>query len=123
MAHRYARASVVVSNNFFKQYKQYQFCNKNVNTDLVSPNKFIFSTIVYDNEYKSIKRVTNAALSVYNRAHNDFMPCIDEIKIENIQISDIIHAPEPLRLNHPVIKSTSFFDKSGVFDDPIRMFA
>ena len=121
MAHRYARACVVVSNNFFKQYKQTQFGNKNVNMDLVSPNKFVFSSVVYDNEYKSIVRVTNAALSVYNRAHNDFMPCIEEIKIENVHISNIIHAPEPLRLNYPVLKSTSFFNKSGIFDDPIRI--
>tara|TARA_B100001094_G_C18194596_1_gene809741 strand:- start:4237 stop:4611 length:375 start_codon:yes stop_codon:yes gene_type:complete len=124
MAYRYARATVVVSKNFFNQYKNYPFGAHNVLIDKVSPNKFIFSTDIYDNEPQSIKRVTNAALAVYNRAHNDFMPCIDKIFIENVHISESFNEPEPIHLNNPVINSVNVKQSTlPIFDDPIRMFA
>jgi hypothetical protein len=77
---------------------------------------------MYDNEHRSIKRVTNAALAVYNRAFNDFMPCIDEIVIENVHISKSFKDPEPIHLNNPVINSINV-KQLPIFDDPIRMFA
>lgn len=124
MACRYAQATVIVSKNFFKQYKNYPFASNNVLTEKVFPNKFIFTTEMCDNELRSIKRVTTAAFTVYNRAFNDFMPCIDQIVIENVHMSKSFKESGQIHLNNPVINSINVKQSIlPIFDDPIRMFA
>ena len=84
MAYRHAHACVEVSKRFFNKYKNYPFGCKDVVMDVIKPNQFFFTTEVYDNEPKSIRRVTNAAISVYQRGYNDSMSCVDKITIKSV---------------------------------------
>ena len=93
MASMYARACIRVSNRFFNMYHDYPFPRTNVKLQVLKPNTFILTSNVFDNIPNSIKRVTDTALSIYDRAYKDNMQCIDEIEIVNINITNII---EPL---------------------------
>jgi len=85
---------------------------------------FIFSTEINHNEVQSINRVTSSAISIYNRAHNDFMPCADKIVIENVHISETYNTFDPIHIHKPVINALNFKQSTfPIFDDPIRMFA
>jgi len=85
---RYVRSTVLVSKQFFKQCQNHSFGNRNVTCEKIKPDKLIFTSPIVHNELVSVKNVLDCSFSVYQKAHNDFMPCIDEIEIQDVYISE-----------------------------------
>ena len=112
---RYVRSTVLVSKQFFKQYENHCFGNKTVICKKIKPDMLMFTSEIVHSELVSVKNVLDCSFSVYQKAHNDFMPCIDQIEIQDVYISKDFYY-------HPVM-NTSYSKKVFPGIDKLVCFA
>jgi hypothetical protein len=84
----FAKAFVRVSKQAFNKYNRFVLESPDVFVNKIEPNIFVFTNEIYPNgcEFTSVKKVTDAALTVFKTAKEDNMPCIHDIVIEDVHI-------------------------------------